>query len=102
MLPRTEPCIFLCFPNMDCSKCTDEFESPSAPSSLCISGLRVSCSFALGLDSLSHYLMSLVSGHELLYLIYFGVFDTLRLSNRRLDVLVVMTFKFWEKIFSNF
>ena len=46
--------------------------------------------------------MSLVLGHELLYFIYFGVFDTLRLSNWRLDVLVVMTFRFWKKIFSKF
>ena len=60
----------------------------------------MSYSFELELDSLSHYLMSLVFGHELLYFIYFGVFDTLRISNWRLDVLVVMTFRFWEKIFS--
>ena len=87
---------------MECNKCTDEFESPSALSSLGISGSRVSFSFEFGLDSLSHYLMSLVFGHELLYFIYFGVFDTLRISNWRLDVLVVMTFRFWEKIFSKF
>ena len=73
---------------MECSRCTDEFESPSALSSLVMSGSRVSYSFELELDSVSQYLMSLVFGHKLLYFIYFGVFK--------------MCFRFWEKIFSMF
>ena len=86
---------------MECSKCTYEFESPLALSSPDISDSRVSYSFEL-VDSLSHYLMSLVFEHELLYFIYFGVFDTLKLSNWRLDVLVVITSRFWKKISSKF
>ena len=84
---------------MECHNRNNEFESPSALSSLDISGSRVSYSFELGLDSLSQYLMSLVFGYELLYFLYFGVFDTLRHNSWKLDVFIVMTFRFWETIF---
>ena len=59
-----------------------------------ISASKVSYSFELGSNSLGHYLMFLVFVHKLLHFIYFGVSDTLRLSNWRLDVLVMMTFRF--------
>ena len=74
---------------------------PQLFSSLGIWGSRVIYSFVPGLDSLSHYRMSLVFWYKLIFFIYFGVFDTLRLRKWRLNVLVLMTFRFWEMIFSN-
>jgi len=83
---------------MECNECTSNFDSPSTLASLSISGLKVNYLFKLVLDFLGHDLMSIVFGHKLLYFIYFGVFDTLRFSIYRLDVLDVMTFSFGNDI----
>ena len=79
---------------VECSKRTVVFNSTATLASLHYSGFQGELKLLAWTGSSSSCLDALKFRHRLAF-IYFSFLDTLRFSNLRIDVLVMMTSRFW-------
>ena len=95
------PCIdpylyFLLYYFVECSKCAIDFDSPSALASLQHIRVRGELLFlARVVFSPSRLDVFEFQTWTIFFFTYFGFLNTLRLVNLRIDVLDVMTSRFW-------
>ena len=94
-LVLTPTCIFLLYSFVECSKCTTDFDSPSALISL--QHIRVQDEqLFLARAGFSHSRLDVIEFRTwTIFLLVLVFLNTLRLGNLRIDVLDVMTSRFW-------
>ena len=91
----TPTCMFLSLLFVECSKRAVVFNKTATLASLHYTGFQGELTLLAWTGSSSSCLDALKFRHGLA-LYYFSFLDTLRISNSSIDVLVMMTSRFWE------